>query len=238
PTRPGMTTTRIAALWATLMTERLGYPRFCAHGGDIGAGVTNRLGLHHANVLHGIHVMAVLPPWLGEGAPALTPEEQRYRALIDAWTADEGAYGHQQRTRPQTLAYAMHDSPAGLAAWLVEKYRAWSECDGDIAKRFSPDDVLTMATIYWATETFGSSVRLYYDGAHFSPPIGPATKIHAPAAIALTTEPVDRAPRAWAERSYTNIQHWTEFPRGGHFMAHEEPALLAEDLRRFFRRFR
>ena len=238
PTEPGLTTTRIAALWAKLMTERLGYPRFCAHGGDIGAGVTNRLGLHHPEVLHGIHVMAVLTPWLGAGSVPLTPEETRYQALLDAWETDEGAYGHLQRTRPQTLACGLHDSPAGLAAWIVEKLRSWSECHGDVESRFTKDEILTLVTLYWVTETFGSSVRLYYEGARYSPAITASTKLHAPAAIALTTEAVDRAPRAWAERTYTNIQRWTEFPRGGHFMAAEEPALLADDLRAFFRRFR
>jgi len=233
-----MTTTRIAELWVKLMTEILGYAKFCAHGGDIGAGVTNRLGLNHAEVLHGIHVMAVVPPWLGSGSAPLTSEEQHYQTVLDAWEVDEGAYQHLQRTRPQTLAYALHDSPVGLAAWIVEKYRSWSDCGGDLETRFTKDDVLTHLTLYWATQTLASSVRLYYDGAHFSPPIGPNSKISTPTAIALTTEECDRAPRTWAERTYTNIQRWTEFPRGGHFMAHEEPVLLADDIRTFFRRFR
>ena len=238
PAEPGMTTTVIAALWSQLMTRHLGYARFCAHGGDIGAGVTNRLGLYHAEVLHGIHVMAALPPWLGPGAAPQSPAEWSYRAVLEAWEQDEEAYGHLQRTRPQTIAYGMHDSPAALAAWIVEKLRSWSDCGGDIGNRFTPDQLLTGLTIYWATETFGSSVRLYYDGARFSPPIGPDDRIRVPAAIALTTEAVNRVPRERAERSYTNIRQWTEFPRGGHFMAHEEPALLADDLRDFFRRFR
>jgi microsomal epoxide hydrolase len=238
PREPGMTTTRIAKLWANLMTEHLGYPRFCAHGGDIGAGVTNRLGLYHPEVLHGVHVMAVLPPWLGAGAAPLSAGEQRYQTVLDAWEKDEGAYSHLQRTRPQTLAFGMHDSPVGLAAWIVKKLRSWSDCAGNIETRFTKDELLTGTTLYWVTETFGSSVRLYYDSVHFSPTIGPDTKMHVPAAIALTTEEVNRVPRERAERTYANIQQWTEFRRGGHFMAHEEPLLLAEDLRMFFRRFR
>jgi pimeloyl-ACP methyl ester carboxylesterase len=238
PRSPGMTTARIAALWARLMTEHLGYSRFCAHGGDIGAGVTNQLGLNHRDVLHGIHVMAVTPPWLGAGSVPLSAEEQEYQALLDAWKWDEGAYSHLQRTRPQTLAYGMHDSPIGLAAWIVEKLRAWSDCYGDIEKRFSKDELLTNILLYWVTETFGSSVRLYYDGTRYAKAAGPETKISTPTAIALTTEAVDRAPRRWAERTYTNIQRWTEFPRGGHFMAAEEPQLLAADLRSYFRQFR
>lgn len=238
PTNRGMTKVRIAELFAKLMTETLGYSCFCAHGGDIGAGVTSQLGLNHAPLLHGIHVMSVLPPWLGEGSAPLTPEEIRFQALAAKWDREEDAYGHLQRTFPQTLAYGLHDSPAGLASWIVEKFRSWSDCGGDVATRFSEDELLTNITLYWVTETFASSLRLYYDGAHYSLPADAGTAINVPTGIALTTEPVDLAPRAWAERSYHNIQHWTEFPRGGHFLATEEPALLAEDLRTFFRRFR
>jgi pimeloyl-ACP methyl ester carboxylesterase len=233
-----MTTTAIAALWVELMTKRLGYPRFCAHGGDIGAGVTNRLGLNHADVLHGIHVMAVLPPWLGEGSRPLTSRERGYQQTLAAWEKEEGAYQHLQNTRPQTLSYAMHDSPVGMAAWITEKLRNWSDCRGDIENRFSKDDVLTGLMLYWATESFASSVRLYYNAMHFSPAIGPEAVVTAPTAVALTTEECDLAPPEWAERRYTHIRQWTEFPRGGHFMAHEEPGLLAEDLRIFFRPFR
>lgn len=234
----GVTKARIAELWAALMTDHLGYARFAAHGGDIGAGVTSQLGLNHSSVLHGIHVSSILPPWLGEGSPPLSEEEKIYRELVEQWENDEGAYGHLQRTRPQTLAYGLHDSPVGLAAWIVEKFRSWSDCDGDLSKRFSQDELLTGITLYWLTETFGSSTRLYYEGAHFAAPSASETRITVPTAIALTTEPFDRAPRAWAERTYTDIHRWTEFPRGGHFIAKEEPGLLAEDLREFFREFR
>jgi pimeloyl-ACP methyl ester carboxylesterase len=234
---PGPQSIRIASLWAKLMTERLGYKRFCAHGGDIGAGVTNRLAQNHAAVLYGVHVMSLFPPWLGTGSPPLTASESRYRGILNAWGEEEGAYEHLQNTRPQTLAYAMHDSPAGMAAWIVEKLHNWSDCGGNIETRFSKDEVLSGLTLYWATETFASSVRLYYDSVHTPTTIGPATKVDSPTAIALTTELVNKAPREWAERTYTNIQHWTEFPRGGHFMAHEEPELLAADLLSFFGRF-
>lgn len=235
--RPGLTTTGIAALWAELMSG-LGYEKFCAHGGDIGAGVTNRLGLNHGDRLHGIHVMALLPPWLGEGSVPLTAAEADYRAVLDEWDLQEGAYEHLQRTRPQTLSYAVQDSPVGMAAWITEKLRNWSDCGGEIERRFSKDEILTAVSLYWLTGTFASSVRLYYDGAHFSPPLAPDAKITVPTGVGLTTERVNLAPRTWAERRYANLQSWTEFPRGGHFMAHEEPALLAQDLRAFFRRFR
>jgi len=233
-----LTTTDVAGLWVKLMTERLGYARFGAHGGDIGAGVTNRLGLHHPGRLSGIHVMALVPPWLGAGSKPLTPAERNYEAVRDGWDQTEGAYERLQRTRPQTLSYAMHDSPAGMAAWIVEKLHNWSDCGGDIASRFTRDEISTLLTLYWTTESFASSVRLYYDGAHFSPPLGPLDRITVPTAVGLTTEEVNRAPREWAERRYADIQQWTNFRQGGHFMAHEEPELLASDLRSFFRRFR
>ncbi len=235
---PGVTTTTIADLWAELMTQNLGYPKFCAHGGDIGAGVTNRLGLNHPGVLTGIHVMAVLPPYAGPDAPPLSPEELAYRPILETWEREEGGYSHLQRTRPQSLAAGLSDSPVGLAAWIVEKLRSWSDCGGHLESRFSKDELLTTLMIYWVTETIGSSLRLYYDGAHFTPPLTVESRITTPTAIALTTEKVNRVPQARARRTYSNIQHWTEFPSGGHFMAHEEPALLASDLRTFFRRFR
>ncbi|HEX5441365.1 MAG TPA: epoxide hydrolase, partial [Ktedonobacterales bacterium] len=142
-----------------------------------------------------------------------------------------------QSTRPQTLAYGLNDSPAGLAAWIVEKFRAWSDCGGDIASRFTRDELLTNITIYWVTQTINSSIRMYYEYDHSSLPAPTGERIAVPCGVALTTEAVDRAPREWAERTY-NIQRWTELPRGGHFLALEEPELLAHELRAFFRALR
>jgi pimeloyl-ACP methyl ester carboxylesterase len=238
PTRTGMSKRQIAELWARLMTEHLGYPKFCAHGGDIGAGVTSHLGLWRADVVTAIHVMAVLTPWLGEGSAPLSAEEKRFQALIAEWEQDEGGYDHQQRTRPQSLAYGLNDSPAALAAWIVEKWRAWSDCGGEVGSVFSQDELLTNISLYWFTETGGSATRLYYDREHPAWAPDARTRVAVPTGVALTVEPVERAPRAWAERTYKNIQHWTEFPRGGHFMAAEQPELLAADLKKFFRRFR
>jgi microsomal epoxide hydrolase len=234
PTRPGMGNSATAALWVRLMTEGLGHSRFAAHGGDIGSGVTARLGLRHPSHLLGIHVTAVSTPYLGPGAPALSAAEREYVALQERWEQEEGAYSHQQHTRPQTLAYGLNDSPVGLASWIVEKFRAWSDCGGAIESRFSKDELLTNTTLYWATETINSSIRRYAEPRER---IQPGERIVVPCAIALTREEVDRAPREWAERTY-NVQHWTDMPSGGHFLALEEPALLADDLRAFFRQFR
>jgi hypothetical protein len=153
------------------------------------------------------------------------------------WEEDEGAYSHQQGTRPQTLAYGLNDSPAGLAAWIVEKFRAWSDCDGDIERRFTKDELLTNIMIYWVTQTINSSMRMYYEYRHTARPDPSPERIVAPCGVALTTEAVDRAPRERAERTY-DLRRWTELSSGGHFLALEEPEALARELRAFFRDLR
>lgn len=229
---------KITDLWVKLM-EGLGYKRFSAHGGDIGAGITNRLGRLYPEKLVGIHITSVVDPYLGPGAPELSKAEKAFVKMRDEWEADEGGYSHVQGTRPQTLAYGLNDSPVGLAAWIVEKFRSWSDCGGDLEKSFTKDELLTNITIYWATQTLNSSIRLYYDSRHNPNPMPfrLGEKIQTPAAVALTREEVDHAPREWVERAY-NLKHWTEFPKGGHFIALEQPELLAQDLRAFFRTLR
>jgi pimeloyl-ACP methyl ester carboxylesterase len=136
-------------------------------------------------------------------------------------------------TRPQTLAYGLNDSPVGLAAWIVEKFRAWSDCDGDVERRFSKDELLTNLMIYWATETISSSVRMYYEILHMPSPLKSGQRIEVPAGVALFPKDILPPPREWGERSL-RVQRWTQMPRGGHFAALEEPELLAEDIRAFF----
>ncbi len=236
----GLTSARVAHLWAQLMTEALGYQQFVAHGGDIGAGVTSGLGRYYPDRVRGIHLTAVADPYLGPGAPELSAAERAFVALRERWEEDEGAYSHQQGTRPQTLAYGLNDSPVGLASWIVEKFRAWSDCGGDVERRFTKDELLTNITIYWVTQTINSSIRLYYEHRHAvrpQPHAPHAERISVPCGIALTTEAVDRAPREWAERTY-DVRRWTELSRGGHFLALEEPELLASELRAFFRDLR
>lgn len=142
-----------------------------------------------------------------------------------------------QATKPQTLAYGLNDSPAGLAAWIVEKFRSWSDCDGDVEKAFSKDELLTNVTLYWATETINSSFRLYYEATHNPPPVNVNERIAVPAAFAIFPKDLVPAPREWAERFFT-IERWTDMPRGGHFAAMEEPELLVEDIRAFARAWR
>lgn len=238
-TERGMDVQRVAGLWNALMTANLGYPRFAAQGGDIGAGVTSRLGYAHADNLYGIHLTSITrpTPYLGPDARPLTPAEQ---ALIDQrarWQQEEGGYAHIQGTKPQTLAYGLNDSPAGLAAWIVEKYRTWSDCNGDVEARYSKDELLTIVTLYWVTQTISSSTRMYLENQRTLWVMGKDDRVPAPAGMAMFPQEIARPPREWGERSY-NILRWEEMPRGGHFAAWEEPALLAQEIRAFFRQFR
>jgi pimeloyl-ACP methyl ester carboxylesterase len=237
PSEPGMISTRIADLWARLMTEGLGYARFAAQGGDIGTGITTRLGLGYPDRLIGIHLTDPAWPYRGPGARELSEAERAYVEEAGRWEREEGAYENIQATRPQTLAYGLNDSPAGLAAWIVEKFRAWSDCEGDVERSFSRDELLTNVTIYWVTETINSSMRLYYESRHNPTPIKQGERVEVPCAIALFPKDIDQPPHEWAERTY-NVRRWTLMPRGGHFAALEEPELLAEDIRAFFRPLR
>ena len=166
----------------------------------------------------------------------LTPAERAYLQARQQWRMAEGAYFALQATKPQTLAYGLTDSPAGLAAWIVEKFRAWSDCDGEVETRFSKDELLTNIMIYWATETINSSFLPYYAAGHMAPQAGTA-RVAVPTGMAIFPKDIVPAPRAYGERFFS-IHRWTEMPRGGHFAALEEPELLAEELRTFYRPLR
>ena len=241
PAQPGMSVLKVADLWCKLMTENLGYSSFCAQGGDWGAGVTARLGFAYPEQVTGIHVTSVsggtMVPYLGPGSRPLTEAEQVMLDQRENWRQNEGGYSHIQGTKPQTLSYGLNDSPAGLAAWIVEKFRTWSDCGGDVEKSFTKDELLTNVTIYWATQTINSSTRMYYESQHVQWNLGPDDRVTVPCAVAVFPKEISQPPREWGERSY-NIQRWTPMPRGGHFAALEEPELLAQDIREFFRPFR
>ena len=239
PQQPGMHVFNVADLWAELMTEGLGYPRFAAQGGDWGAAVTSRFGFSHPDKLVGIHITLIVgsPSLRDPESRPLSEAEQEFVSEQRCWRQDEGGYAHIQGTKPQTLAYGLNDSPAGLAAWIVEKFRSWSDCDGDVEKRFTKDELLTNITIYWVTQTINSSTRFYYEFSYNPWRFGPGERVNVPCAIALFPEEINSPPREWVERTH-NVQRWTEMPRGGHFSAAEEPQLLAEDIRAFFRHLR
>jgi microsomal epoxide hydrolase len=237
PILRGSNSFHVAELWAKLMTKELGYPRFAAAGGDIGSGVTRYLAATHPELLVGIHLtdIGIIRDLIApSGRTDLSEGELRYRSVATEWIAREGAYMSLQSTKPQTLAYGLSDSPAGLAGWIVEKFRAWSDCGGDLGRSFTEDELLTNIMIYWVTGTIGSSMRMYYENNHALPPIG---RIEVPTGIAVFPADILLPPQEWAERKL-QIARWTSMPRGGHFAAMEEPELLVDDIRSFFRPLR
>ncbi|WP_448060757.1 epoxide hydrolase family protein [Cellulomonas hominis] len=225
----------VAGLWAELMST-LGYERFGAAGGDIGSHVSRYLALDHPDRVVAVHRMdAGLPVYAGDPAD-LTPEERAWIEGAVAWGGTEGAYAAMHRTKPQTAAVGLTDSPAGLAAWIVEKLRAWSDCDGDLERSYTKDEIVTLVTQYWLTGTIGSSMRMYRANAAI-PPAQLARRVEVPSGFALFAGDIVRPPRAWLDRT-ANTVRVTEPARGGHFAPFEEPELYAQELREFFRPYR
>jgi len=237
PNQPRFSIKEIADVFAALMTDVLGYRRFGAQGGDWGAFVSSCLGAFHAGATLGIHVnlLAVRRDTTPSSNPP--PDEAAYLAELARWMREETGYQWIQGTRPQTLAYGLTDSPVGLAAWIVEKFRAWSDCGGDVERRFSRDTLLTNVMLYWVTGAINASFWPYYARSHGPWPISEKTPVSAPTAYAAFPREILHPPRAWAERVY-NIRRWTEMRAGGHFAALEEPEALAADVRAFFRELR
>ena len=237
PNQPRFGIVEIANVFATLMTDVLGYRRFAAQGGDWGAFVTSVLGASHPDRLAGIHVnLLAIRRDLNATKPP-TPEEQAYLEEVHHWMREETGYQGIQGTKPQTLAYGLTDSPVGLAAWIVEKFRTWSDCGGDVDRRFGKDVLLTNVMLYWVTGAINSSFWPYYARNHSPWPITEDKPIRVPTAYASFPREILHPPRAWAERVY-NIQRWTPMTAGGHFAALEEPDALAADVRAFFRHLR
>ena len=238
PAAPGMNTWRIAELWAGLMAE-LGYERFAAQGGDFGASVSTILGLRHAHRIMGIHLNYIPGSYRPHLEPGSTLSDVEQKSLDDSdrWYVDFGAYAHLQRNTPQTGAYGLNDSPAALAAWIIEKFRDWSDCEGEVERRFSWDELLSNVTLYWMTETIHSSCRLYYESKLAPLHFKAGEWVRVPCGIAHFPGEAPFPARPWIERGY-NLQHWTEMPRGAHFAASEEPELLARDIAAFFHSLR
>lgn len=241
-TTPGMNFWNTADVFAELMTG-LGYPRFAAAGGDWGAFVTAQLGHKYAQRLIGAHLtlMSPLDFFTGGSVPAedYSESEAGWRERGQHFFLTEAGYYALQSTKPQTVAFALNDSPVGLCSWIVEKRRTWSDCNGNVESRFSKDDLLTTVMIYWLTQSYGTSARFYYEAAHnpWQPSHGLQPVIQAPTAAAVFLKEVVLQPRRWAER-YFNLKRWTVFESGGHFAPMEEPAALAGDIRAFFRSLR
>ncbi len=239
PTRPGMNYSVVADLWAKLMTK-LGHDRFGAQGGDWGSWVSAALALQHPQRITGLHLNYLstrFRPGVSETDPPITAEEQHYLDRVARWAEAEGAYIAIQATKPQTLGYALTDSPIGLAAWMLEKFRAWSDCADVPEDAIALDDLITDVMIYWVTDTATSAAR-FYSGSRERPfHLDPGQRVRPPCGVVTLPRELPMPPRSWAERAF-NIVHWTQLPRGGHFAALEQPALLADDIRTFFRPLR
>ncbi len=236
PARTGVNYRYTAGLWHRLMRQ-LGYERYGVGGGDFGAGVATLMALDDPARTIGVHLSNLeIPPYTGPGSRPLTDAERVYVAQRRDWGDRERGYSSIQSTKPQTVGYGLTDSPAGLAAWIVEKWRSWSDSGGDLEARFSRDFLLILLTVYWATATVTSSMRDYYDNRWHPVGLGPDDFVATPTGVAVFGAefvPEGVPPREWAERLY-RIVRWTPMPRGGHFAPAEEPELLARDIAAFF----
>jgi epoxide hydrolase len=232
PRGPGWDVQRIAQAFTELM-GRLGYARYGAQGGDWGAQVTTRIGALDPSHCAGIHLNMPIgaPP---ENPVPLSEEDQADLAAMQDFMREESGYANEQGTKPQTLGVGLNDSPAGLLAWIVEKFRAWSDCDGHPERCFTREQLITNVMLYWVTQTIASSARLYWETRHSeaSPPY-----VGVPTGVARYPKEPLRWPRSWVEGQY-NVTRWVAMPRGGHFAAMEQPELFVEDLQTFFRTVR
>ncbi|WP_335972195.1 epoxide hydrolase family protein [Streptomyces sp. CA2R106] len=235
PAGPPLNSIAVAALWAELM-ERLGYRAYGAAGGDIGSHVSRYLALDHPDRVVAVHRTDAGVPVPPADPAQLAPEERAWFDRVAAWGAAEGGYAAMHRTKPQTAAFGLNDSPAGLAAWIVEKLRAWSDCGGDIERSYTKDEILTNVTLYWLTGTIGSSMRMYAANGAI-PPAQLARRVEVPSGFSLFPGDIVRPPRAWLERT-ANVAYVNEPAHGGHFAAFEEPEIYAAELRAFFRPYR
>ncbi|RYE87533.1 MAG: epoxide hydrolase [Hyphomicrobiales bacterium] len=232
PRQPGMNLTRMAHLWATLMT-RLGYDKFLFSGSDLGGGVGLSLVRNHPDRLLGAHYVNVYSQYPRPEQP--TPEEAEYFKRTDSRTFAEGAYAMIQGTKPHTLAVGLSDSPAGLAAWILEKFHGWSALKGgEMETVYSLDDLCTLLSVYWFTNTIGPSVRLYKEAFSDKDFMTPMPRHGVKQGVLVPGDEDNPAPRAWGDRNLQNLVHWNDARKGGHFPALEVPELLAADIRGFY----
>ena len=236
PARTGVNYRHTATRWHRLM-QMLGYERYAVGGGDFGAGVATYMALDNPGRVIGLHLTNFeIAPYTGPGSTPPTDAEQAYIDQRRAWEGVERGYGAIQSTKPQTLGYGLNDSPAGLAAWILEKWRSWTDSGGDLDAGLGRDFLLTNVTIYWVTQTITTSMRDYYDNRFLDDPIAPGDRVEAPTAFAVFPNqrvPEGEPPREWMERLY-DVRRWTVMPRGGHFAPAEQPEAVARDIAAFF----
>ncbi len=238
PRGPGYDPARIGAIKAKLMA-RLGYQRYGVQGGDWGAIIGTQIALNDASHVAGLHLNMCTgaAPAGGDPNAGLSDAEKERLKVRQAFQAEETGYQQIQGTKPQTIGIALNDSPIGLAAWIVEKFRTWCDCGGNPETIFTKDELLTNITLYWATQTAASSARIYYESRHAAPVAGGPRRVEVPTACADFPKEIIWSPRRWLESRY-NITRWTVMPRGGHFAAFEQPQLFVDDVRAFFRTVR
>jgi microsomal epoxide hydrolase len=226
----------MAALIRDLVENGLGWDRYGIVGGDWGAPIAVRIAFDSPQRVAGLYVFTpgVLPPASELADPPLSDAEGKFVEEGLRWRRRHGHHMIVQSTVPDALSVGLNDSPAGLAAYLIEKYRRWSDCDGDVERRFSKDQLCDYLTMYWATETIGSSMRLYWGERSDRWRPGAGETVDVPAACGIFPAEIINPPREWTARLLTDLRSWTEMPRGGHFAAHEEPELLADDALKFF----
>src|SRR6266581_8114551 len=238
PREVGVNYQHVAGLWHRLM-RGLGYERYGAQGGDFGAGIATFMALNNPEPMIGIHLSNLeIAPYTGPEARPLSAAERSYRERNEAFWQEEYGYKAIQSTKPQTLGYALNDSPAGLAAWILEKWRSWADSRGNLESRFSRDFLLSVVTLYCVTGSITSSMRDYLDNRRWQgePRLGPGDAVRVPTAVAVFPHmfvPEGEPPREWAERLY-DVRRWSVMPRGGHFAPAEEPELVARDIAAFF----
>jgi pimeloyl-ACP methyl ester carboxylesterase len=219
-------------LW-TLMTRELGYQRFGAAGGDGGSVIAQLLGVHHPDSVLGMHLTDLGFTITFAQFPDLSEAEQRYFGELQGWSMQEGAYAMVQGTKPQTLAFGLNDSPVGFAAWIIEKFRTWSDCDGRLENVYTKDELLTNVMLYWLNGPTARSVS--YREEFTSPSLAPNQQVGVPSALAVPPKDLGPImPRELAERNLTDLRRYTVLPHGGHFAAMEYPDVVAQDVRAFF----
>ncbi len=242
-TQTGINFWRTADIWVELMCNVLGYNEFFAQGGDWGSGVTLQLGHKYADKVKAIYVHTALPLTLFikalPGRDEYSEDEQRWYKKIQDFAIHGSGYSALQCTCPQTIAYALNDSPIGLCAWILEKRRLWGDCKGDVETRFSKDDILTTVMIYWLTESYGTSGRYYYEARNnpWKPSHDRIPQVESPTSITVFENDVVAMPRKWAECVH-NLKRWKIFESGGHFGPMEEPDVIIDEVRTFFRDYR
>jgi pimeloyl-ACP methyl ester carboxylesterase len=240
PARPGWGVERIAAAWARLM-RRLGYDRYGAQGGDWGTSISASLAQQDPDHVIGIHLTPPLAPADPATLDDLTERERAALASLEHSAEWDSGYSREHATRPQTIGYALVDSPAALCAWVVEKFWSWADHDGDLEHALTRDQLLDNLMLYWLPRTGASSARLYWESIRqvnewISGPL--ADTVTVPTGCSIFPRELQRPSRRWAGRRFTDIRHWNELERGGHFAAFEQPALFVDEVRAFFRRVR